>query len=106
LRATTIDSCDVGVEAAENASDTLLEDNHFAKNRIAVRFAAAGHNTVVDKNEFANDKDAALWAVRSRADASGDPINVHDNRFSDEHTGIVAGNIPILVERNEFFNSQ
>ena len=106
LRATTIDSCDVGVEAAENASDTLLEENHFAKNRIAVRFAAAGHNTVVDKNEFANDKDAALWAVGSRPDTSGDPINVHDNRFSDEHTGIVAGNVPILVERNEFFNSQ
>jgi len=106
LRATTIDSCDVGVEAAENANDTLLEDNHFAKNRIAVRFAAAGHNTVVDKNEFANDKDAALWAVGSRPDTSGDPINVHDNRFSDEHTGIVAGNVPILVERNEFFNSQ
>jgi len=92
LRATTIDSCDVGVEAAENASETLLEANHFAKNKIAVRFAAAGHNTVVDKNEFANDKEAALWAVRSGADASGDPISVHDNRFSDEHT--------------DFFNSQ
>jgi parallel beta-helix repeat protein len=106
LRATTIESCDVGVEAAENASDTLLEGNHFMKNKVAVRFAAAGHNTVVDKNEFANDKDAALWAVRSGSDVRGDPINVHDNRFSDEHTGVVAGNIPILVERNDFFNSQ
>jgi len=106
LRATTIESCDVGVEAAENASDTLLEDNHFMKNKVAMRFGAAGHNTVVDKNEFANDKEAALWAVRSGSDVSGDPINVHDNRFSEEHTGIVAGNIPILVEHNEFFNSQ
>jgi parallel beta-helix repeat protein len=106
LRATTIDSCDVGVEAAENASDILLEGDHFAKNKVAVRFAAAGHNTVVDKSEFANDKEAALWAVRSGSDVRGDPISVHDNRFSDEHTGIVAGNIPILVERNEFFNSQ
>jgi parallel beta-helix repeat protein len=106
LRATTIDGCDVGVEAAENASDTLLEGNHFMKNKIAVRFGAAGHNTVVDKNEFANDKEAALWAVRSGSDVRGDPISVHDNRFSDEHTSIVAGNIPILVERNDFFNSQ
>ena len=61
---------------------------------------------MVDKNEFANDKDAALWAVRSGSDVGGDPINVHDNRFSDEHTGIVAGNVPVLIERNEFFNSQ
>jgi parallel beta-helix repeat protein len=106
LRATTIDTCAVGVEAAENASDTVLEGNHFAKNKVAVRFAAAGHGTVVDKNEFANDKEAALWAVRSGSDVHGDPISVHDNRFSDEHTGIVAGNIPILVERNDFFNSQ
>jgi len=106
LRATTIESCDVGVEVAENATDTLLEGNHFMKNKLAVRFGAAGHNTVVDKNEFANDKEAALWAVRSGTDVRGDPISVHDNRFSDEHTGIVAGNMPILVERNEFFNSQ
>jgi parallel beta helix pectate lyase-like protein len=106
LRSTTIDSCAVGVEVAENASDTLLEGNHFAKNKVAVRFGAAGRNTVVDKNEFANDKEAALWAVRSGSDVRGDPISVHDNRFSDEHTGVVAGNIPILVEKNDFFNSQ
>jgi hypothetical protein len=106
LRASTIDGCDVAVEVAENASETLLEGNHFAQNKIALRFGAAGHNTVVDKNEFANDKEAAVWAVRSGSDVSGDPINVHDNRFSDEHTGIVAGNMPILVERNDFFNSQ
>jgi len=106
LRATTIDGCAVGVEAAENASDTLLEGNHFAKNKLAVRFAAAGRNTVVNKNDFANDKDAAIWAVRSGTDVRGDPISVHDNRFSDEHTGVVAGNIPLIVERNDFFNSQ
>ena len=62
---------------------------------------------MVDKNEFANDKDAALWAVRSgprmRAAIRS---SVHDNRFTDEHTGIVAGNIPLLVERNDFSNSQ
>ena len=106
LRATTIDGCDVGVEAAENATDTLLEGNHFSKNKIAVRFATAGRNTVIDKNDFSNDKDAALWAVRSGSGAGGDPIDVHDNHFTDEHTGIVAGNVPILVEHNEFFNSQ
>lgn len=105
LRNSTIESCDVGVEAAENATDTVIEGNHFSKNKIAVRFATAGHNTVIDKNDFSKDTDAALWAVRSRADSSGDPITVHDNHFTDEHTGIVAGNVPILVEHNEFQNS-
>jgi len=41
LSAATIDSCDVGVEVAENASDTLLERNHFTKNRVGIRFAAS-----------------------------------------------------------------
>jgi nitrous oxidase accessory protein NosD len=80
----TIDSCDVGVEVAENASDTLLERNHFLKNRLGVRFGASGHNSAVASNEFSGDKDAGLWAVRS--------------------AGIVAGNIPVVVERNDFIN--
>jgi parallel beta-helix repeat protein len=106
LRSATIETCDVGVEAAENASEALLEGNHFVKNRVAVRLAAAAHNMVLDKNAFSGDKDAALWAVRSQSDARGEPISVHDNRFTDDHTGVVAGNVPILVERNDFFNSQ
>ena len=48
LSTSTIDSCDVGVEIAENASDTLLERNHFTKNRVGIRFAASGHNTAVE----------------------------------------------------------
>ena len=77
----------------------MLEGNHFAKNKVAVRFAAAGHGTVVDKNEFANDKEAALWAVRSGSDVHGDPINVHDNRFSDEHTGSWSATISSILRR-------
>ena len=56
LSATTIESCDVGVEVAENASDTLLERNHFTKNRVGIRFAASGHNTAVANNEFKEEQ--------------------------------------------------
>src|SRR5579864_9383171 len=62
LSGATIESCDVGVEVAENASDTLLEHNRFSKNRVGIRFGASGHNTVVANNEFQEDKDAGLWA--------------------------------------------
>jgi len=105
LSATTIDSCDVGVEVAENASDTLLERNHFNKNRVGVRFAASGHNTAVANNEFREDKDAGLWAVRSAPDSHDDVIGIHDNKFTEDTAGIVAGNIPVLVERNDFINA-
>jgi hypothetical protein len=105
LSLSTIDSCDVGVEVAENASDTLLERNHFIKDRIGVRFGAAGHNSAVANNEFAKNKDAGIWAVRGAPDSHDDVIGIHDNRFTDDGIGIVAGNISVLVERNDFINA-
>jgi hypothetical protein len=105
LRSSTIESCEVGVEVAENASDVLLERNRFTNNRVGVRFAASARNTSVVKNEFSGHKDAGLWAVRSMPDPRGAAINVRDNRFSDDRTGMVVGNVSILVERNELLNA-
>ncbi|MEA3198022.1 MAG: hypothetical protein QOF32_2074 [Gammaproteobacteria bacterium] len=104
LSLSTIDSCDVGVEVADNASETLLERNHFLKDRLGVRFGASGHNSAVINNEFMEDKDSGLWAVRSAPDSHDDVIGIHDNKFTEDGTGIVAGNIPVLVERNDFIN--
>ncbi|HZO22444.1 MAG TPA: right-handed parallel beta-helix repeat-containing protein, partial [Steroidobacteraceae bacterium] len=70
-----------------------------------VRFGASGHNSVVSNNEFRDDKDAGLWAVRSAPDSHDDIIGIHDNKFVEDGTGIVAGNIPVLVERNDFVNA-
>lgn len=105
LSSSTINSCDVGVEIAENASDTFLERNHFVKNRLGVRFGASGHNSTVATNEFAQDKDAGIWAVRSAPDSHDDAVGIHDNKFTEDSAGIVAGNIPVLVERNDFINT-
>jgi parallel beta-helix repeat protein len=105
LSTSTIDSCDVGVEVAENASDTLLERNRFTKNRVGIRFAASGHNTAVANNEFKESKDAGLWAVRSASNSHDDVIGIHDNKFTEDTAGIVAGNIPVLIERNDFINA-
>jgi parallel beta-helix repeat protein len=106
LSASTIDSCDVGVEVAENTSDTLLERNHFLKGRLGVRFGAAGHNSAVANNEFTKNKEAGLWAVRGAPDSRNDVIGIHDNKFTEDGIGIVAGNIPVLVEHNDFINAR
>jgi parallel beta-helix repeat protein len=105
LSSSQIQSCDVGVEVAENASDTLLERNRFAGDRLGVRFAAAGRNSVVAGNEFVEDKDAGLWAVRSSADAQDTAITIRDNKFTEDGNAIVAGNVPVLIERNDFVNA-
>ncbi len=105
LSASTITSCEVGVEVAENAGETLLERDHFVKDRLGVRFAAAGRNSAVANSEFTQNKDAGLWAVRGAPDSHDDAIAIHDNKFTEDGIGIVAGNIPVLVERNDFINA-
>ncbi|HYM28727.1 MAG TPA: right-handed parallel beta-helix repeat-containing protein [Steroidobacteraceae bacterium] len=101
LRASTVDACDVGVDVAENASDVLLERNHFSNDRIGVRLAGSIRNTVIVGNDFPNDKEAGLWAVRGEPDR-GSPVNVRENHFSGGRSGVVAGNVALALERNDF----
>jgi nitrous oxidase accessory protein NosD len=106
LAGSVIQSCDVGVEIAENASDTLLEHNKFAKDRLGVRFAASHRKSVVANNDFIEDKDAGLWAVRSAPDSRDEPVGIHNNKFTADGNAIVVGNVPVLVEHNDFINSR
>lgn len=106
LEGTTIEGCDVAVEVAENAGDVLIESNHFSGNRVGLRFAASSRETTVVKNDFSAHKDAAIWAVRSAADRREPSISVRDNRFAKEPLGILAGNVAMLIERNEFRDSR
>jgi hypothetical protein len=102
LQSSTIESCDIGVDVAANASDVLIEHNRFANDRIGVRFAAPSRNTVVAGNSFLEATGAGLWAVRGDSAADRAAITVLQNHFTGNHSGVVAGNIAILVERNDF----
>lgn len=104
LQSTTIESCDVGVDVAENASQVLLERNRFANNRVGVRFAASNRNTSVVKNEFNEHRDAGVWAVRGNPDLRGAAISIRDNRFTRERIGIITANVSVAVERNELLD--
>ena len=103
MDSSVVDSCEIGVEVAANAADVLLQDNRFVNDRIGVRFGAANTNTALVRNTFVHATAAGLWAVRAESATLGeDAIHVRDNRFTDDHAGVVAGNIPIVVEHNEF----
>jgi parallel beta-helix repeat protein len=106
LQSVTIQSCDVGVDVAENANQALIEGNRFVNNRLGVRFAASSRNTIVVKNEFAAHRDAGIWAVRSAPDQPGAQISIRENRFTRERIGILAANVSVLMERNELLDSQ
>lgn len=106
MQSTTIQSCDVGVDVAENVNHVLIERNRFVNNRIGVRFAASNPNTIIVKNEFVAHHDAGLWAVRSDSEERGAPIGIRENRFTKERIGILAANVSVLAERNELIDSQ
>lgn len=106
LQRSAIESCDVGVDVAENASEVLIEQNRFSGNRIGVRLAGTTGNTSVVKNDFSNNKDAGLWAVRSAPDSTTSAVNVRENRFTEARNGLVVGNILIVIERNEVINAR
>jgi parallel beta-helix repeat protein len=106
LESTTIESCDVGVDVAENAARVLIEGNRFANNRVGVRFGASNKNTIVSKNEFSGHRDAGIWAVRSEPDQRSDAISLSENRFTKERIGIFTANVSVLMERNELLDSE
>ena len=101
LSSSTIQSCDVGVEVAATASAVGIERNVFQANRIGIRFAAPSSDTEVVKNEFNDNGTAGVWLVASEAIA-GDAIRVHDNQFQSGPAGVVVGNVPTVLEHNEF----
>jgi nitrous oxidase accessory protein NosD len=104
LRASTVESCDVGVDVAGNGGGVLIERNRFSNDRLGLRFAASSRDSVVVGNEFANERDAGLWAVRAQPDARGNAITVRDNHFNADRSGVVAANVAILIEHNNFAN--
>jgi hypothetical protein len=106
LENATLTACDVGVDVAENAHDLLLEHNRFINDRLGVRFTAASSDTTVAANEFSGEKDAGIWAVRGQTDLQPGTISVRANRFDADHSGMVAGNINIVAEQNDFSGAQ
>lgn len=106
LQSATLQSCDVGVDIAENASQVLLERNRFVNNRVGVRIAATNRNTMIVKNEFVAHRDAAIWAVRREPDQRSGSVAIRENRFTKEPIGILTANVSVLIERNELLDSR
>jgi nitrous oxidase accessory protein NosD len=107
IHSTLIANCDVGVDVAENATAPLIEHNRFSHDRLGVRFGATNRNALVADNDFEGDRDAGVWAVRAEADLHDSAgIRVRQNRFIGERMGVVAGNVSILLDGNQFTDSQ
>ncbi|MBV8974092.1 MAG: right-handed parallel beta-helix repeat-containing protein, partial [Sinobacteraceae bacterium] len=78
------------------------EANRFSGNRIGVRFAASNRNGLVAGNTFSSSRDAGVWAVRAEPDARNSAITIRENHFDGGRSGVVAANVALTLERNEF----
>jgi parallel beta-helix repeat protein len=106
LQSAAFEGCDVGLEIAENATGMLIEGSRFSGNRVGLRFAASIRDSAVLGNQFTSHKDAAIWAVRSEPALGDAVVAVRGNRFQGERIGVLAGNVSVLIERNEFKDSR
>jgi hypothetical protein len=103
LTSSTVQACDVGVDVVGTSGEIGLERNHFDHDRIGVRFSGASPDSEVVKNDFLGNGTAGLWLVASQPQAAGSAaISVHDNRFSQDGTDAVVGNIPVVLADNDF----
>lgn len=106
LQSATLESCDIGVDVAENAHDLLLERNSFLNDRIGVRFTASSPGTTVAANQFSGEREAGVWAVRGETVSQASSISVRANRFANDRSAVVAGNVDVLIEQNEITGAQ
>jgi hypothetical protein len=103
----SIELCDVGIDVAEGVRAVELAHNTFLRNRLGVRFAGASANSRLVANRFSAHTDAAVWAVSGNSGpADTAPIDIRENRFSQDRVGIMAGNIAVRLERNVFGNAR
>jgi len=80
-----------------------VERNQLYEEPVGIRFAASGHNTAVATTSSRRTRMQALAvAALDSHDMSSDSRQQVHGRYR----GNRAGNIPVLIERNDFINAQ
>lgn len=97
-----------GVAAAEGSGGLVIEQMRFDGNGIGVRIEVVEGQATVRDNHFAGHKEAAVWAVRpaDATTAAGSVLAITGNHFEGDRVSVVAGNAPVLLEKNEFVRSR
>ncbi|MGH8725031.1 MAG: right-handed parallel beta-helix repeat-containing protein, partial [Burkholderiales bacterium] len=101
-------NCDEGLLVAEEADNLVVEQVRFEGNRIGARILSPGRGVILRNNRFHGNREAAVWAVRAdwAAGAERGALQLSGNRFQDDRTSLVLGNVPVKVEGNEVLKAR
>jgi parallel beta-helix repeat protein len=103
LQDLSIANCGEGVRMADGSSDLLVERSRFQENGIGISVAGRAIRGMIRQNQFAKHDQAAVWAVADRAvKQEGFDIHLQGNEFQADRIGVVAINLPLRIERNDF----
>jgi len=99
---------DVGLYIADGVNEVVAEDASFDNNRIGIWVSPNGRGIILRNNRFAAHEDAAVWAVGARRDRAlqSGRVELHGNRFEGDRLSVVLGNVPAIIENNEFVQAR
>ena len=108
LHHVVIADSDEGVHVLEGIRNVTVAHSRFENNRIGVQLESAAAGISVRENRFSGHRDAAVWAVQANAldGAKSQSIAVSSNHFEGDRMSLVLGNIPVVIERNEFVTAR
>jgi nitrous oxidase accessory protein NosD len=101
LRGVTIEDSDTGILVGEHAEETTIDRSVFRRNRVGVQATGTG-KTIIANNRFEDQRGSALWAVAPQTAAGLPELSIHDNRFTNDESGLVLVNRPATIEDNTF----
>jgi parallel beta-helix repeat protein len=93
--------CAEGVRLAVSSSGAIVEDSRFRQNGTGIVLADA-FDATIRRNKFSGQDQAGIWAVSEDARERASAIQILSNEFESDRIGVVAINVPVLIQRNEF----
>jgi parallel beta-helix repeat protein len=101
LKNVEVVDCAEGVRLAVSSAGAIVEDSRFRQNGTGIVLADA-FDATIRRNKFSGQDQAGIWVVSEDARERTSTVQILSNEFESDRIGVVAINVPVLIQRNEF----
>jgi parallel beta-helix repeat protein len=89
------------VRLAVSSAGAIVEDSRFRQNGTGIVLADA-FDATIRRNKFSGQEQAGIWVVSEETREIASTVQILSNEFDSDRIGVVAINVPVLIQRNEF----